>query len=498
MSAIVATADPTTGTVLLSFNQIEARDQFTRVVAGGWGVAITGETWTLSGGLAADYSVNGTMGVMSLTSVNVSRNARLDSASLGSDIDFIGFTTIPVVPTGAAIQSLLGVRLTTSSFNNQYRAGIAVAPSNVVTLRLEKVVLGVATLIDSVNLNQTHAAGAQYGIRISACGSRIMAKAWRTTVAQPDWMLVANDFDVPTGDSVVARSLLQNGNTNALPVNVTFDNFGVGISQPIRIFRVTPDGTRTELRGSPLNTEDVTSASASGAAIAWDNEAPFDVNVFYEMTSNCSSTVYATSNTISLDSDGDGWLRDPVDPTRNIRIVMNEFFDECIDQDVVVYSGMDTKTYANSAGIYDVVDDRRPITISQTRKNYGSVLRLTSFSLDDIDVLEDIFDPNRILLLSLPMSYGWAHRSFGTDYVTFYGVDQDFLGVDQEVSARAWTAPFRLSYAPPNLPGGTGGNGIGGGGATYDDLAASVIGTDYNSLTAAGFTYFQIAAGTGY
>jgi hypothetical protein len=99
----------------------------------------------------------------------------------------------------------------------------------------------------------------------------------------------------------------------------------------------------------------------------------------------------------------------------------------------------------------------------------------------------------------LPMVYGWAHRSFGTDYITIFDVNQSLLGVDQRGSFRVWTVPFRLSPEPADTSGGgTGGNGVGGGDATYDVLAASVIGATYNSLTAAGFTYTQIAQGTGY
>jgi hypothetical protein len=211
--------------------------------------------------------------------------------------------------------------------------------------------------------------------------------------------------------------------------------------------------------------------------------------------------VEATSNTVVLDSDDDGWLRDPVDPTRNVRIVMSSFFDECVDVDTVVFSGLAPRVYANAAGIFDIIDDRRPVTVSQTRKNYASGLTLTSYTLDDIDALEDLFDPNRVLVLSLPVSanYGWAHRSYGTDYITCFDVTQSVIGVDQGVTTRTWDIPFRLSYAPPDTSeGGTGGNGIGGAGATYDDLAASALGLTYNSLTASGETYLQVAQGVGY
>ena len=209
--------------------------------------------------------------------------------------------------------------------------------------------------------------------------------------------------------------------------------------------------------------------------------------------------VEATSNTVNLDSGDDGWLRDPVDPSRNLRIVMDDFFDECVDVDVIVFSGLGTRDYANASGIFDIVDDRRPVTVSQKRKNYGSVLTLTSYTLDDVDGLEDIFDPGRILILSLPIVYGFGHRSAGSDYITCYDIADAVIGVDQRVTTRVWTIPFRLSYEPADTSeGGQGGNGIGGFNATYDALAASALGLTYNSLTASGETYLQVAQGVGY
>lgn len=497
MPSIVATTDPTTGTILLSMDQIEARDLFTRVVAGGWGTATTGEIWTTSGGAGADYSVNGTQGVISLTSVAVSRNTILSAVTVGADMDSKISYTIPVMPTGASISVGHGVRQTNTS--NYYLAQLDIATTGVATLNLRSIVLGSFTTLTSVVLDQVHAAGGQWTVRIAACGSTIMAKAWRSTVTEPGWLISLQNFDLTTGTNVQGRAVLNTGNTNPLPVDIVADNLGTGVSQPIRIFRVTPDGTRTELRGSPLETELVDSSSTSGQAIAWDGEAPFDVNVFYEMTSNCSSTVVATSNTVNLSSGGTGWLRDPVDPTRNFQLVLDASYDDCLDQDIIVFSGLGNPAYTNASGIFDIIDAARPNTVSQTRKNYSSSLALTSFSLDDLIALEDIFAPGRILLLTLPTDYGWALRSSGTDYITCGDIVQSYIGADQRVTARGWIIPFRLSLAPADPgPGGVGGNGIGGGDATYDALAASAIGVDYNTLNAAALTYFQIASGTGY
>lgn len=52
-------------------------DTFTRTVSNGWGNATTGQAWTTTGGTAANYSVNGTQGVMAVTAVDVERTATL-------------------------------------------------------------------------------------------------------------------------------------------------------------------------------------------------------------------------------------------------------------------------------------------------------------------------------------------------------------------------------------------------------------------------------------
>jgi hypothetical protein len=498
MVSVTATPDPTTGSVLIQLDQIEARDTFTRVVANDWGVATTGETWNDSGGAAADYSVNGTQGVISLTSVGTSRNVRLANAATGNDLDSTIYVTVPVLPTGASIEVDHGVRAN-GSLQNQYQAVVQFQTSGSVDLSIRSVVLGSFTTLASTTLAQTHTAGGQWGIRIAVCGSRVMAKSWRTTVTEPDWILAVNNHDVTTGSDVVVRAVLSSGNTNPLPVNLTFDNLAVGVSQPIRLYRENLDtGAIDEVRGSPFSTAQVTSASDSGTAVAWDNESPFNVSMQYFLTSNCSTTPLATSAPVTLTADF-GWLRDPTNPSRNIEIAQFSFFDECVDEEAVVFSGLGGPLYENSSGIFPIIDAQRPRVVSQTRKKYASSLSLTSFSLNDIINLEDLYQPGTILTLSLPTSFGWALRSSGTDYIVIGDVQHDYLGVDQELTVRVWSMPFWLTGPPADTSeGGTGGNGIGGGGATYDDLMVSALGTTYNTLTASLETYDQVAAGVGY
>lgn len=496
MATVTATPDPTTGSVLIQVEQTLMRDLFTRVVVNGWGSATTGSAYTVSGGVVGNYNVPGSVGTHTLTTTNVARHS-YTFPSTSTDHAFFSQVTIPDVALTQPMNEGVMARLVDTS--NYYLADVSVAPTGIANLVLRKNVLGVLTTLGSFVLGQPHAAGAVWNIGISACGTRIRAKAWRSTVGEPGWLLDVNDGDLTSGTGVGNRSFLVTGNTNINPV-MSWDNSYAYVSQPVRVVRVTPDGVESEVRGSPLSTNAATAAAASATAVLWDNESPFDTNLVYRLYSSCNATtVIASSATVQLDSDDFGWLRDPTDPTKNLPIVMEGFYDECVDQDVVVFSGLGDPEYANASGQFDIINAQRPRTVSQTRKNYASSAVFTSYSLDDILDLEDLYAPGSVLSLTLPTLYGWANRTYGTDYITIGDIQQSHIGVDQRVTARVWTVPFRLSGPPVDTDaGGTGGNGIGGGGATYDELKVSVLGTTYNTLTASGETYDQVAAGVGY
>jgi len=498
MSSLVATADPGTGTILVTLEQTIARDTYTRVVAGGWGSPTAGPAYVLSGA-AAQYAVNGSAGTITVNVVDTTFTAVLQTNLNDHDIQIqLGTNTIP---TGGSTHYGATVRYTSLTNSMQVYAVPALV-TGLVTLVMAPRVGGTVYTLDSTvtSLSIT----TDLTLRVRACGNRFMSKIWATSTPEPEaWTQDITWPGLPTGTSVGALARRPAGSLT--PTVFEFDNLVATVADGppssvdrLQLFRVTPDGVETEVSGSPFSTNPGTASADTATATFWDPDPPFDVDVFYRMKSLCGETSL-TSNTVSLDSDGFGWLRDPTDPSRNFAISLEDFYDECIDQDVIVFGGLGGPEYANASGIFDLIDAARPRTISQTRKNYASSLSLVSFSLDDILDVEDILAPGSVLSLSLPTIYGWALRTYGTDYITIGDVSQSYIGVDQRVTARGWTLPFRLSQPPVDTsPGGTGGNGVGGGGATFDDLAASVIGTTFNSLTASGFTFDQIAAGTGY
>lgn len=490
MASLVATPDPATGTVRIDVDQTIAYDTFSRIVANGWGSPDLGPAWTVSGGALADYSVNGTSGDHRHTAANVDH--RSEMAQVVTDFEMSTTFSLSSVPfTGLWIVNLFG-RLNPGP--SQYVVGTLVGnPSGVVEIRIEYND-GAGNLITAnVPLTGVNTSSV-ISFKFKACGNLLQARAWDATLPEvAEWQ---SELTVPTifSGPIEINTYTAPG-TTPMPFTFSFDFFQIITGNPLHLYRVTPDGVRTEVIGSPFSTN----MGLPETATMWDGSAPFDVDIYYELTSDCSEDAVLTSNTVSLDSGGDGWLRDPLNPSLNLRIVMDDFFDECVDEDVIVFSGLDSREYENASGIFDHINAQRPITVSMTRKNYASALTLTSFSLDDVDSLEDIFQAGRILSLTLPMEYGWAHRTFGTDFITCFDITQSLLGVDQRVSTRVWTAPFRLSPEPADtIEGGVGGNGIGGGGATYDDLMVSALGVDYNSLSGSGNTYLQTAQGVGY
>lgn len=498
MASLVATTSPLTGSVLIQLDRILAQDTFTRVVANSWGTPNNGAAYVQTGGVAANFSVNGTRGVHATTTTGA---VRMTTTAPGTtDGEFSLGWQIPVNPTVASIGAGLVIRGTGTSY---YVVENNLNPSGSLELRIVRSVAGVLTTISDTVVLPGFTASASQDITIWADvqGTKIRASMSRTGQPRPEaYMVEANDATFASG-SIGAWSIRNTGNTNGT-VNVSFDDLAVlAGAEPLTLVRVTPDAARAVVRGSGFYTEPSWNSPflPSGTAVIWDNEAPFDVDVFYALRSASSATEVLTSNTVNLASDGLGWLRDPYVPANNISFeTTGDLFDFCDDAGRIMFAGLPGFSSPSASGVFEIIDASRPDTVAQLRKRYGSTLALISKELSDVDAIEVIIAGGYPLLLSLPNVYGFG-RPYGTDWITVFDVDWHPLGTDLRVPARIWSLPFRLSTPAADVDtGNTGGNGIGGGDATFDVLAASAIGLTFNALTASGFTFNQIAAGTGY
>lgn len=477
MSSIVAVADVPTASVQITVNNEVVNDTFTRVVANGWGNADTGQAWLTSGGVAADFSVNGSVGIISVSGTLSDRAVTVDTLMTDQDISVVLDTN--TLPTGGGtLYGLMGRR---TDVNNHYVAYASVAvTTGVITAVLYKRVAGVVTTLGTAATTLTIAADTS--IRLKLCGTRVQMKVWATATAEPTAWTISVDDVSPTLTGTRAGTFARRDAGNLTPTAFNFDNFMVDAPYD-SIYRVYPDGTRALLRGSPFN------FSASNA-VFYDTEAPLQTAISYQLQGACSSALLLSSNTVIIESGADGWLKDPLRPYRDIKLdnctVHNV---QCLSTDAnIFFQYLAPETYPSASGVFPIVDNARPNVIGQTRKDQQSTLGIVSRKLSDVTRIRQLLSPGTQLLLQLPSRYGWGIETWGSDYAQVYDDTAQRLGVDMGVPYRAWALPFTAANAPADVnTGGTGGDTIGVPGTLYRDSTAT--GRTYAQSTALGRTY---------
>lgn len=197
-------------------------DTFTRSVSNGWGSSDSGHAWSTTGGVAADYSVNGTRGIMSLGVVGSLRGTYISALPV-ADIDRTITVRIPVLATGAGIQARNVARWDVTA-NTYYAAMIRAETTASVTLQILKVVAGATTTMRAKTIvGLTHTATTDYRLRFKVDGSWLYAKVW--VGSEPtQWSDAVWDTEITAAGSWGYRGVLNSGNTNTLPVDLQFDD----------------------------------------------------------------------------------------------------------------------------------------------------------------------------------------------------------------------------------------------------------------------------------
>jgi hypothetical protein len=196
-------------------------DSFTRSVSNGWGTSTSGHAWSTNGGVAADYSVNGSRGLISLGAVASLRSTYINDLPV-ANIDRTFTARIPVVPTGAGIEVRSAARWDIAAANYYYLVARAETTS-LVTLELRKVIAGSGTTLLSRTVpGLTHTATTDYRVRFKVQGSWLYAKVWVGT-EPTQWAGAAYDTSITAAGVWGIRSQLASGNTNTLPVAVQID-----------------------------------------------------------------------------------------------------------------------------------------------------------------------------------------------------------------------------------------------------------------------------------
>lgn len=234
-----------------------AWDAFTRVTANGWGASTSGQAWTAAAGAASDFATNGTEGRHTLGSVNASRWSTLTAP--GPDLDFRADFATSALALGNSQYVHLGARWT--GINDCYLARLAFTTAQQVQITLQKRVAGVQTdLAATFTLPGVHAVGVFWTLRFQLQGTALRAKAWRRGLDEPErWHVTATDTAFTAAGSIGVRSILDNANTNVLPVTVSVDNFEVTTPQRMTVTRA-------------VNTVDI--PHPAGAAVSLAQPAP--------------------------------------------------------------------------------------------------------------------------------------------------------------------------------------------------------------------------------
>lgn len=221
-------------------------DTFTRSVSSGWGTASTGQSWTISGGSAADYTVTGSSGAMALTNTGVERTATVN-ATLGTDIDVVVFFVPTAVATGAAFQQSVRYRYG-SGF---YETAVQYRTTGQIDLYLVRTVTVLSTSASALAYN----AASVIGVHVRAIGSTIQHRIWDAAVsAEPStWTVTVTDTGVAgtSADALQIAAYRIVGNTNA-GLTVQYDDFYSPNPQAVTVTRAVNGVSKAQTAGTAV------------------------------------------------------------------------------------------------------------------------------------------------------------------------------------------------------------------------------------------------------
>jgi len=204
-------------------------------VSNGWGTADTGGAYTLTG-TAADFSVNGTMGLINVSTPGATRIGTLASVS-ARDVDTRFRVQSDKLATGSGEFVSASLRRTSSG---QYLAKLYMLSSGAVYVQASRVdssgnevVLGNGVRVPGV----THTVNQSIWLRAQAVGvnpTTLRLKAWADGQSEPAaWLYQTTDLTAALQGpgSVGLRTYISGQSTNA-PIRFAFDDWRVTYLDP--------------------------------------------------------------------------------------------------------------------------------------------------------------------------------------------------------------------------------------------------------------------------
>lgn len=175
-------------------------DLFGRTVSGGLGAATSGQTYTLAGGTAAQYSVGSNVGSIA---VNASGNWLGYVDRQTADFDLTGQVALSAVP--ATNQTLVGFTAKQTGSTSYYIGSLMVSSLAVMSLRISKVISGTLTTLTTLLVPGlgTYSAGTYFNIRFQCYWSNLLQanvlniKIWAVGSTEPGgWLVSTTDNSI--------------------------------------------------------------------------------------------------------------------------------------------------------------------------------------------------------------------------------------------------------------------------------------------------------------
>ncbi|MFF0588392.1 carbohydrate binding domain-containing protein [Streptomyces sp. NPDC003781] len=217
----------------------------------------------------------------------------------------------------------------------------------------------------------------------------------------------------------------------------------------ISVYRITPDGARTLVRGPDglINQQPID----SDAMVLEDHEAPIGVTVSYRIELYSTTGVLAATRssepvTLSLADINTSWLKDPANPQRNCLVLVQQApeWERPIEQAAFVIRGR-----------------RNKVVLSGRRQGLEGDLAIWTRTDAEREALHLLLDSGNVLLWQ-------AAPGMGVDdmYVSVATISEGRIGKLAQEQWRTWTLPL----TEQDMPVTAGVNGAAG--RTWQDVVA--------------------------
>jgi hypothetical protein len=362
-------------------------DSFTRTVVDGWGVATSGQTYTLAGGtVPGDYDVTAGRGLFTFTSL-AARTATVNALSVVNGTLY-GQYTHPVAPTGANHEA--GVRMRFVDGGNFIDMRMFFETGGNVTVAIRQLVAGVETAFAGFFVVPGATTTTPLSFRIDYWGSILRAKVWPSVNPEPATYLATTTVSFFAAGSLSYVVIPGGGSTNAFPYTPAWDNFLLIDTCPNLI------------------------------------------------------TIEQCSQDLMISSSGFNMLRDPVRPCNDLHVDLCWTQDpNCVPGRGVFFARLEAEGYASNSSDLQAFNSPRPASASGERSDATSTLALVTRSFEDRDAVLKILRAGSPLLWQSPPEYGIPDR-----YIQVKDVTVARYNNDHRYQPRAITLPFITEDRP--------------------------------------------------